>query len=152
MSRGADGGAAEQGTDNKFAVIPPQVSLPKGGGSIRGIGEKFAANPVTGTGSMTVPPAPVASRAIGFYPRTMAGPASRLWGAFIRWTLAAPMPAGHPPTAFTSYGRKASIVRGKRMRRLVVADRNRRILGHRCIPTLPRPPTRKRRDISALSL
>ncbi|MDZ7363651.1 MAG: toxin [candidate division KSB1 bacterium] len=33
----------------------PSISLPKGGGAIRGIGEKFAANPVTGTGSMTVP-------------------------------------------------------------------------------------------------
>jgi len=33
----------------------PQISLPKGGGAIRGIGEKFAANPVTGTGSFTVP-------------------------------------------------------------------------------------------------
>jgi len=33
----------------------PSVSLPKGGGAIRGIGEKFAANPVTGTGSMSVP-------------------------------------------------------------------------------------------------
>src|ERR1700710_893139 len=32
---------------------PPAVSLPKGGGSIHGIGEKFAANPVTGTGSMS---------------------------------------------------------------------------------------------------
>ena len=31
------------------------MSLPKGGGAIRGIGEKFAANPVTGTGSMSVP-------------------------------------------------------------------------------------------------
>jgi len=29
--------------------------LPKGGGAIRGIGEKFAANPVTGTGSLNVP-------------------------------------------------------------------------------------------------
>jgi RHS repeat-associated protein len=29
--------------------------MPKGGGAIRGIGEKFAANPVTGTGSLTVP-------------------------------------------------------------------------------------------------
>jgi hypothetical protein len=28
----------------------PSISLPKGGGAIRGIGEKFAANPVTGTG------------------------------------------------------------------------------------------------------
>src|SRR5947209_10543666 len=34
---------------------PPSISLPKGGGAIRGIGEKFTANPVTGTGSMTVP-------------------------------------------------------------------------------------------------
>ncbi len=33
----------------------PSISLPKGGGAIRGIGEKFAANPVTGTGSLTVP-------------------------------------------------------------------------------------------------
>src|SRR5438552_5920022 len=33
----------------------PSISLPKGGGAIRSIGEKFAANPVTGTGSMTVP-------------------------------------------------------------------------------------------------
>ena len=39
------------GTTIPFASI----SLPKGGGAIRGIGEKFAANPVTGTGSMTVP-------------------------------------------------------------------------------------------------
>jgi RHS repeat-associated protein len=33
----------------------PSISLPKGGGAIRGIGEKFTANPVTGTGSMSVP-------------------------------------------------------------------------------------------------
>jgi hypothetical protein len=37
------------------SVSAPSISLPKGGGAIRGIGEKFAANPVTGTGSMTVP-------------------------------------------------------------------------------------------------
>jgi RHS repeat-associated protein len=36
-------------------INPPSISLPKGGGAIKGIGEKFAANPVTGTGSMTVP-------------------------------------------------------------------------------------------------
>lgn len=30
----------------------PSISLPKGGGAIRGIGEKFSANPVTGTGSL----------------------------------------------------------------------------------------------------
>jgi hypothetical protein len=33
----------------------PQLSLPKGGGAIRGIGEKFAANPVTGAGTATIP-------------------------------------------------------------------------------------------------
>ena len=33
----------------------PAITLPRGGGAIRGIGEKFAANPVTGTGSMTLP-------------------------------------------------------------------------------------------------
>ena len=33
----------------------PAISVPKGGGAIRGIGEKFAANPVTGTGSLSVP-------------------------------------------------------------------------------------------------
>jgi hypothetical protein len=33
----------------------PKISLPKGGGAIRGTGEKFGANPVTGKGSMTVP-------------------------------------------------------------------------------------------------
>jgi len=41
--------------DDGFSVGAPQLSLPKGGGAIRGIGEKFAANPVTGTGSLSVP-------------------------------------------------------------------------------------------------
>jgi RHS repeat-associated protein len=38
-----------------FGVNTPQITLPKGGGAISGIGEKFAANPVTGTGSISVP-------------------------------------------------------------------------------------------------
>ena len=49
-------------------TAPPPISLPKGGGAIRGIGEKFAANPVTGTGSMTVPIATSSSRS-GFGPQ-----------------------------------------------------------------------------------
>jgi hypothetical protein len=36
-------------------VQPPALTLPNGGGAVRGIGEKFNANPVTGTGSMSVP-------------------------------------------------------------------------------------------------
>ena len=46
----------------------PSISLPKGGGAIRGIGEKFAANPVTGTGAMTVPLATSPGRS-GFGPQ-----------------------------------------------------------------------------------
>jgi RHS repeat-associated protein len=36
-------------------VAAPSLALPKGGGAIRGIGEKFAANPVTGTATFSVP-------------------------------------------------------------------------------------------------
>src|SRR5258708_26372030 len=49
-------------------VSAPAISLRKGGGAIRGIGEKFAANPVTGTGSLTVPIATSPGRA-GFGPQ-----------------------------------------------------------------------------------
>jgi len=42
-------------SDESSQISAPSISLPKGGGAIRRIGEKFAANPVTGTGSMTVP-------------------------------------------------------------------------------------------------
>lgn len=52
-SDGAAGNSDGQGTGGFSA--PPAINLPKGGGAIRGMGEKFAANPVTGTGSMTVP-------------------------------------------------------------------------------------------------
>ena len=49
-------------------VSAPVISLPKGGGAIRGMGEKFAANPVTGTGSMNVPIATSPGRS-GFGPQ-----------------------------------------------------------------------------------
>lgn len=49
-------------------AVAPTIQLPKGGGAIRGIGEKFAANPVTGTGSMTVPIATSPGRT-GFGPQ-----------------------------------------------------------------------------------
>lgn len=38
-----------------FTVRPPSIALPNGGGAIRGMGEKFAANPVTGTASLSIP-------------------------------------------------------------------------------------------------
>src|SRR3989449_6723277 len=58
---------AQSDTGNGSAS-PPAISLPKGGGAIRGIGEKFAANPVTGTGSMSVPIATSPGRS-GFGPQ-----------------------------------------------------------------------------------
>ena len=36
-------------------VSAPALSLPKGGGAMRGLGEKFGTNPVNGTGSLTIP-------------------------------------------------------------------------------------------------
>ncbi len=45
---------SEENADFQKVSSAPSISLPKGGGAIRGMGEKFAANPVTGTGSMTV--------------------------------------------------------------------------------------------------
>jgi RHS repeat-associated protein len=46
----------------------PSITLPKGGGAIRGMGEKFAGNPVMGTGSMSVPIATSPGRS-GFGPQ-----------------------------------------------------------------------------------
>lgn len=46
-----EGGSSKSDNQNKILSI----SLPKGGGAIRGIGEKFAENPVTGSDSMSVP-------------------------------------------------------------------------------------------------
>jgi SAM-dependent methyltransferase len=57
-----------QGSQSDKASQFSSVSLPKGGGAIRGIGEKFAANPVTGAGSMTVPIAVSPGRS-GFAPQ-----------------------------------------------------------------------------------
>lgn len=62
QSRGAAFTAASS------AFSPPAVTLPKGGGAIRGIGEKFAANPVTGTASLSVPIATSPGRS-GFGPQ-----------------------------------------------------------------------------------
>ena len=66
-----DKGPKESGSDSAPAthqISAPTISLSKGGGAIRGMGEKFAANPVTGTGSMTVPIAASPGRS-GFGPQ-----------------------------------------------------------------------------------
>ncbi len=45
------------------AMQLPAINLPRGGGAIRGIGEKFSTNPVTGTCSLSIPIATSAGRA-----------------------------------------------------------------------------------------
>jgi RHS repeat-associated protein len=67
----ASNGATASGGSTESSYAKPQapaITLPKGGGAIRGMGEKFAANPVTGTGSMTVPVATSPGRS-GFGPQ-----------------------------------------------------------------------------------
>ena len=66
MEKPADQG--RQDGDQSFLVKAPELSMPKGGGAIRGIGEKFAANPITGTGAMSVPIATSPGRS-GFGPQ-----------------------------------------------------------------------------------
>src|SRR5437764_810464 len=80
--------ASQQGTG---MVQPPTLALPKGGGAIKGIGEKFAANPVTGTGSMTVPIATSPGRS-GFGPQlSLAYDSGAGNGPFgFGWTLSLP--------------------------------------------------------------
>src|SRR5829696_9149977 len=56
------------GKEETYASSAPTISLPKGGGAVRGIGEKFAANPLTGTGSITIPIATSPGRS-GFGPQ-----------------------------------------------------------------------------------
>lgn len=58
FSRPVNAGASKESEASKDKTpsrSAPSITLPKGGGAIRGMSEKFAANPVTGTGSLTVP-------------------------------------------------------------------------------------------------
>ena len=45
-----------------------QISLPKGGGAVRGLGEKFSADPFTGTFSISIPIFTTPGRS-DFYPK-----------------------------------------------------------------------------------
>jgi len=55
--RSGDGGGVNAAKESKesFSLSAPAIALPKGGGAIRGIGEKLSANPVTGTAGFSVP-------------------------------------------------------------------------------------------------
>jgi hypothetical protein len=70
---------------------PPSVKLPKGGGAISGLGETFTANPVTGTGSISVP-VPTSPGRSGFGPNlTLGYDSGQGNGPFgFGWSLSAP--------------------------------------------------------------
>jgi hypothetical protein len=53
-SNSSPGSQGDSGSEKSFQISAPSISLPKGG-AIRGIGGRFAARPVTGTGSISVP-------------------------------------------------------------------------------------------------
>jgi RHS repeat-associated protein len=54
--------------DASIQTTPPSINLPKGGGAIRGIGEKFTTNPATGTGGLSIP-LPISQGRSGFSPQ-----------------------------------------------------------------------------------
>jgi RHS repeat-associated protein len=87
----ARGGETDTSRSRPGGNNVPAISLPKGGGAIRGIGEKFAANPVTGTGTMTVPLATSPGRS-GFGPQlTLAYDSGAGNGPFgFGWSLSLP--------------------------------------------------------------
>jgi RHS repeat-associated protein len=77
------------GSNSQF--VPPQINLPKGGGAIRGIGEKFTANAVTGTGALSLPIAVSPGRS-GFAPQLVlsydSGSGNGVFG--VGWILSLP--------------------------------------------------------------
>jgi RHS repeat-associated protein len=87
-SPSAESGAREQDT---FRVQAPSLVLPKGGGAIAGIGEKFSSNPMTGTASLTVPIYTSPSRS-GFGPKlTLTYDSARGNGAYgLGWDIELP--------------------------------------------------------------
>jgi hypothetical protein len=68
---GARDDGAQQGSSGASAgtgSLLPALTVPKGGGAIRGIGEKFQVNAITGTASLGVP-LPISPGRSGFGPQ-----------------------------------------------------------------------------------
>ena len=81
----------EEAATDKSSSVTPNISLPKGGGAIRGMGDKFAANPVIGTGSVSVP-LPTSPGRSGFGPQlSLAYDSGAGNGSFgLGWSLSLP--------------------------------------------------------------
>ena len=63
-----DTNGATQGSASAGVLNAPVLSLPKGGGAISDIGEKFDVNSVTGTASFSIP-IPTSPSRSDFYPK-----------------------------------------------------------------------------------
>src|SRR6188474_2260194 len=57
----------DSGKTTSNAIEVPSISLPKGGGAIKGIEEKFQVNAITGTSSFSIP-IPLSPSRHGFVP------------------------------------------------------------------------------------
>ena len=95
--------------DDAFRVSASQMSLPKGSGALRRVGEKLADNTVTGTSPRTVTTTARSGRTL-FEPRLV--PSSDLAtvnGPFgFRWDLSLPAISGQTATAERSTARGAT--------------------------------------------
>ena len=80
----------DRGKTKSNAIETPSIALPKGGGAIKGIDEKFSVNAVNGTASFSIPlpfsPARGASPALGLSYNSGAG--NGVFG--LGWTLSLP--------------------------------------------------------------
>ncbi len=91
MADNSQSASADSASSATSQFSAPQINLPKGGGAIRGIGEKFSANAVTGTGSLSIPIAVSPARS-GFSPQLSlqydSGSGNGPFG--MGWSLSAP--------------------------------------------------------------
>jgi Salmonella virulence plasmid 65kDa B protein len=101
----------EEPKDSWFAA--PAVSLPKCRGATQGIGEKFAANPVTSTGSLTIP-LPLGPGRSGFTPALSLGYDSGVDNGPYGFGCS----AGYPATTRRSRPETAAVSRQSGIRRL----------------------------------
>jgi RHS repeat-associated protein len=91
MAENLQAGTVGETSSAKSQFSAPQINLPKGGGAIRGIGEKFSANAIMGTGTLSIPIAVSPARS-GFNPQLSlqydSGSGNGVFG--IGWSLTLP--------------------------------------------------------------
>src|SRR5882724_7957541 len=83
--------STRNGSAQPAPATAPNLGLPKGGGAIRGMGEKFSVSPITGTGTACVPIYTSPGRS-GFAPQlSLSYDSGSGNGAFgLGWSLALP--------------------------------------------------------------